>query len=147
RFTRDGLFLTFRFSPDGSQALLPGPNAVTLYHARSGAETQRLPAKWRWSDLAAFAPDGRSLAIGGSRKPLELWDLRTSTARALSQPMVPLCYLPDGSLLAVTSAAEEAGALVRWDFAGDRELARLGTVGGPAPFALAPDGKALALAR
>jgi WD40 repeat protein len=101
--------------------------------------------------MAAFAPDGQTLAIGNGTSPLQLWDLRTGQrTRIFSKPLVPLGYFPDGNLLWVACLEGDNVILKLWDVPHDREHARLGQIwNGPDSQyfpAILSDGKALATA-
>jgi WD40 repeat protein len=154
RFTLEGAFQGFRFSPDSSQVLLStAGEGIKLFDAKQGKMIRQILAKQPEFCLGAFAPDGRTLAIGGAAKPLQLLDLRTGkVARTLSTPLLPLRYLPDGNRLVVARFARQLGDfklwdLKLWDLRTDREQARLGQSGDERFIdALSPDGKALATA-
>jgi WD40 repeat protein len=155
RFTFKGVGHAIRFSPDGT-LLITGEGSDPVVDVSTGAKARRLPTtKKNQLAVAAFTPDGQTLAVGGPENPLQLWDLRTGqTRRTLSRPLLPLHYLPDGNLLVVLSF--EGGAPVHklWDVDKDQEHSPLGRF----PMddvalvrylflsALSPDGKALATA-
>ncbi len=145
-----GSLLRFPFSPDGTRVVLATRDGVNLYDVQTGAEVGRVPRPPGAEPLlaAAFAPDGQTLAVGDMKNPLLLWNLQAGQVRRrLSQPLLPLCYLPDGDLVVAAVKAEEKGpGFSLWDLRNDRERARLGVIIGLPYFALAPDGKALATA-
>jgi WD40 repeat protein len=152
RFTFDGLSSgAFQFSPDGTRVVLADTrtDAVKLYDAQTGTEVARVPRPQTGQGLplgVAFAPDGQTLAVGGTKYPLQLWDLQTGQElRILSQPLIPLRYLPDRDLLLVARPQENGRIFTLWDLRNDRERARLGGSELGLFYALAPDGKALAI--
>jgi WD40 repeat protein len=147
RFTPEGDFLAFRFSPDGTGVVLSREDGVRLLDAKTGAETRRIPTARGEMGFAEFAPDGHTLATGTATKPLQLCDLRTGRVRrTLSQPLVPLRYLPDNNLL-VALRPGEPRVLTLWDLGKDREHFPLGKVHGDMVFVdFTADGKALATA-
>src|SRR5262249_15112559 len=74
----------------------------------------------------AFAPDGKTLVVGGRDRRLHLWD--PVTGRELRQIEAPengvhsLAYSPDGKLLAGGCSAE---VVYLWDAASGQEVRRL----------------------
>jgi WD40 repeat protein len=158
RFTPEGHFQAFRFSPDGTGVVLSGKDGVRLLDAKTGAETRRIPTARGEMVFAAFAPDGHTLATCTATKPLQLCDLRTGRVRrTLSQPLVPPRYLPDNNLLVAVRPPDknlpaavrpgELGVLTLWDLGRDREHFPLGKVHAYVVFVdLSADGKALAAA-
>jgi WD40 repeat protein/tRNA A-37 threonylcarbamoyl transferase component Bud32 len=144
RFAVSGRFPTFSFSPDSTRLVLSSDDGVQLLDALTGKEIKALIAKQKAFCLAAFAPDGKTLATGNGQQPLQLWDLPTGTVRTLSKPLVPLCFVPDSDLLVVVSLGNPA-VYKTWDLQRDQEHLELGRAGDAFPFfALSPDGKALA---
>src|SRR5262249_19901114 len=115
-----GLFL---FSPD-SKTLVTAPSRAAgqrlkLWDATTGKERLALEV----SDLAeikvlAFSPDGQTLAVGGQKAIIRLWDTASGKEQAtlsghLAEIKV-LAFSPDGSTL----AAADANRTVRlWDVA------------------------------
>jgi WD40 repeat protein/tRNA A-37 threonylcarbamoyl transferase component Bud32 len=165
RFTCAGEPWSLRFSPDGARVIvwdngqtvrpLNGAPVVVrekglrLFDARTGEETGRLSAPRDEGVLAAFAPDGREVAVGDGTT-LRLLDVRTGEElRALDRPLLPICYIPNGELLFAArfdKKKEKNATLLLWDLRNDREHLRLGPLQKAPWFALAPDGKALAVA-
>jgi WD40 repeat protein len=147
RFTAEGYPLSFRFSPDGTGVVLLRKDGVWLLDAKTGAETRRILPAGDGAGFPAFAPapDGHTLATGTGTKPLQLCDLRTGRVRrTLSQPLVPLRYLPDNNLL-VALRPGEPPVLTLWDLGKDREHFPLGKVHLAMAYVdLTADGKALA---
>jgi WD40 repeat protein len=97
----------FAFSPDGSLlAVFDGDNRLSLLDVKTGTEVKRL--RWRGRlgaadgiNALAFAPDGRTLAVGSSDS-IRFYDLPTGRERGgLASPWVRcLAYSADGRTLA-----------------------------------------------
>ncbi|OAR24626.1 hypothetical protein A8W25_19835 [Streptomyces sp. ERV7] len=76
------------------------------------------------ASVVAFAPDGRSLAVGSSRGAVRLWDAVTGRSRPLARTdgaVSALAFTPDGRSLA---AGSEHGVRV-WDSASGRTRAQV----------------------
>jgi WD40 repeat protein/tRNA A-37 threonylcarbamoyl transferase component Bud32 len=146
RFKLEGLIFSFRFYPDGTRIVLWQEDGVKLFDAKTGAQTRRvLPGRNDFS-LAAFDPEGKTLATGGAGTLLQLWDLQTGAERrTLSKPLIPLHFLPEENLV----VWERPGDVKLWDLRKDQEKASLRRTD-YASFALSfaaltPDGKALGI--
>ena len=107
------------FSPDGGTLATLGrlkwlggqgnAQGVSLLDVTTGKERARLPERPGAVLALAFAPDGRTLAVGSADNTVRLWDVITRRERtALSQRARPavLAFAPDGRTLA--SASEDA---------------------------------------
>src|SRR5262249_45348326 len=116
-------------------------------------ESIRVELPDTWAHCLAFSPDGKAVALGGSRRVggrevglLALWETATGKERlALAAPAdraLAVAFSPDGRLLAT-------GGLVRqvplWDVATGRRLRSLAGHRGPVEaLAFASDGLSLA---
>jgi RNA polymerase sigma factor (sigma-70 family) len=127
------------FSPDGKTLAVAGPGAtVRLWEVFTGGRRvvlERRPvARPRTTgpsgtdlEALAFAPNGRTLAAGGSDATIWLWDL--ATGRELARltghrgPIRSLAFSPNGKLLA-SAGGVDTTALV-WDVSGRRPMANL----------------------
>jgi WD40 repeat protein/serine/threonine protein kinase len=156
-------------------AIGPADDGVRLWDVASGAERPPLPADYSSAVQTvslALAPDGRSLAAGGSNGVVRLWDLAAGTRRdplsasrqatrggpgwdALTRRPLPvversddvraLAFAPDGRLLAVVCAD---GTVQVWDAAaGEVRFLLPGGHEEAACAAFSPDGSALAVNR
>jgi WD40 repeat protein/serine/threonine protein kinase len=91
-----------------------------------------------------FAPDGKSLIIGGRRGALLVWDLVTGTESSFPQEQRAnvrgFAFSPDGKLMA-TSAND--ATVILWDLAQRKSVGRLAASGTAAvgPLAFSQDGR------
>jgi WD40 repeat protein len=144
-------------APDGR--LLAGAqrdDTIKLWDALSGREVHRLAGGPSPVRALAFAPDGRTLAVGGYGPPnwlgevettVHLFDVGTGQLRhRLSDPImsaVSLEFAPDGNSLLLRSADQ---TLVLWDVRTGQPLVRLPSSAShrARAAAFAPDGRTLA---
>jgi WD40 repeat protein/serine/threonine protein kinase len=165
--------LAVAFSPTGGLVATAGRDGkARLWELPSGAPRTTCPAETSPTQLnestcLAFAPDGRSLAVGesGHTITVSLWNLSTgkrqgrladaaslsagrrSPATAPSSgehglAVAAVAFSPDGATL---SAACSDGVIRLWDIAsGDLRLTFSGHVGAVRRLAFAPDGRTLA---
>jgi RNA polymerase sigma factor (sigma-70 family) len=101
-------------SPDGKRLLSVGPPGkggdrdVRLWDVAAGEELHQLgvaTAQWmQTSMLAAFSPDGRTLALAAADKTIQLWDVACGQERIRlsghTRAVVCLAFSPDGQTLA-----------------------------------------------
>lgn len=153
--------MSVAFSPDGKSVAAGGIESgsraggdtalgtvVSLCDVTSGQERITIRGPFADSCPVAFAPDGRSVAVGLERA-VKLYDPETGRERAelaSGTSYGPLClaFSPDGRRLA---ASTQDGEVVVWDLASNRELANLkahtrSVVG----VAISPDGRWVASA-
>ncbi len=97
------------FSPDGRRLLTASGTAYSLWEAGSWVERLRIPRSQTGSlpGVAAFATDGRLLAIARTRSTVQLVDPETGRELATLEAPDPqnvtgLEFSPDGRLLVVT---------------------------------------------
>jgi RNA polymerase sigma factor (sigma-70 family) len=161
---------TFFFAPDGQRILVCGPTkAAVIYDTVTGRQVQ----KFEFEDgvrSAAFAPDGRLLALDRGDGVVEVVELATGKVRRVfgqqetKTPVVrppggatgaggrgpvlgppglsSVAFSPDGRLLAYTGSK---GALMIWDVATGKTAAKFeGHQGAIGAVAFAPDGTAVA---
>jgi WD40 repeat protein len=113
------------FSPDGKMvaASQPGPAdgaRVVLCDVASG-RTLRVLEHHANVRCLAFAPDGKTLAVGMIDGNLALWDPDTGARRVLldaqNSPIFGLAYAPDGRTLVTMG---RTGGLKLWEVPGPR---------------------------
>ncbi|WP_289942129.1 AAA family ATPase [Streptomyces sp. S.PNR 29] len=96
----------------------------------------------------ALSPDGRTLAVAGDNRKVELWDLpgrrRAATLAGHTGAVRSVAFSPDGHVLAT---AGNDGTTRLWDLGGRRTTATLaGHTGAVQSVAFSPDGRTLATA-
>jgi dipeptidyl aminopeptidase/acylaminoacyl peptidase len=139
--------VNFAFAPDGATIATMQDWRVALRDTagRAGAPSfldHRGPAL-----ALAFAPGGRSLAVGGVEPDILLYDLGARGAgQALGMPIRfanALAFSPDGRILAASSYLDHE--ILLCDLAAGRERTRLrGHESSVTCLAFAPDGRSLA---
>jgi WD40 repeat protein len=137
------------FSPDGSKLLTlePEQDAARLWDSNSGALVGQLTTD---SIVAAFSPDGSTLATSLSEGAIQLWDGRTGAPkgeplRGHRGAISALVFSPDGAQLA---SASHDGTVRVWPIQspGEVELVVRGHEGEVRHIAFSPDGALLASA-
>lgn len=136
------------FSADGSRLAAVGDRFVTIW-SRNPAYHREVERQGETFHGAAFAPDGRTLALGAEDGTIRLWDLPEARERAVLRGHTGtvrcLAFSPDGKLL--VSGSQE-GRLLVWDPARGTRLRTLVKEGGSPirAVAFAPDGRTLGVA-
>lgn len=114
---------------------------VDLWNYETG---EKLGQFGRTGRSLALSPDGRWLAVAGSRRDVALWDVpRRELRRTLeiSQPVWAMDFSPDGRRLATCTWTNEA---LIWDLAGNAPPAKLrGHKGNVWSAIFSPDGKTI----
>jgi WD40 repeat protein len=141
------------FTPDGGGVAAVDQGGILLVSdVATGAPRLRhqLKVEFGFNFCATFAPDGRTLAGGGPRATVELYDVASGQKRQAlpghAGVVYCLAFAPDGKTLAAGSGeAQKAGAIKLWDTVKGRELRTLmGYEGHVQAVAWSPDGKMLA---
>lgn len=128
--------------PDLREVSALPPNNVALALSHDGLRLATLAGKWWWEKMpmegtvklwevasaqevralgsrrvaaAAFSPDGRFLAVGGSGD-LDLWEVHTGKKRTHGTHPTAIAFSPDGRFL----AAGTGKTILLWDVATDR---------------------------
>lgn len=143
-------------SPDGrivAAAVMGTLTPLLLWDSRSGKEIRR-SASLPFAASVAFAPDGKTFAVGGRNKQLEICETASGLCvRSLAckyrvpeppQELIDLpVFSPDGKRVAAVSMGY--GRLFWWDCADGRQLPPIaGPSKGLTSPAFSPDGKTLA---
>jgi hypothetical protein len=155
----DQPFFGLAFSPDGKALALCGQRGLELWDAANGDELRVIPstAPNNFFRLAAFAPDGRTLATASGDATVQLWEAATGKERRKfrvpvegapvnprfrhynSSPLTALAFSQTGDLLAVGT---QDGGIRLYDLAADQELPPLaGHQGAVRALAFTPDGR------
>jgi WD40 repeat protein len=150
RGVRNTAILTFAVSPDGKGiATVQRDGRVALRDATGGASTCSFLDHSGPALAMAFSRDGRSLAVGGAKGDIFLFDVEAGGAeRPLGIPIRSssvkgLAFSPDGQTLAASSYLNHE--ILLWDLAAGRERARLRGHASPViSLAFSPDGASLA---
>lgn len=154
------------WSPDGKVlASVTGQTGeVRLWDAAQGRELMKFQAEQGNYACLAFAPDGKTLAVGSYKRGekgeltggIGFWDVATGKAvRQLAhkapRAVTRLAFSPDGKTLAASEAwregdnADYVRAITLWDVAGGTVRATIREAY-PLGIAFSPDGAVLALA-
>lgn len=153
------LIKALAFSPDGRILAAGHTNGtVTFWDPATGRINACLPRE-RGADgssarppllgCLAFAPDGKTLAIGRVDGDVTLWDLGTNrhrlTFHAHDKPVTCLQYAPDGLSMATAATLDSIARL--WDSRSGSPLAVYhGHAKSVSTLRFAPDGRTLATA-
>jgi WD40 repeat protein len=150
RGVKNTAILTFAVSPDGKAiATVQRDGRVALRDATGGTSIRSFLDRCGPVLAMAFSRDGRSLAVGGAKADIFLFDVEAGGAeRPLRIPIryssvKGLAFSPDGQTLAASSYLNHE--ILLWDLAAGRERARLRGHASPViSLAFSPDGASLA---
>lgn len=136
-------------SPDSRMIATAGVRGVAFWNWREGKSEAETVADLAASRALAFAPDGRSLAVGGSDGKVRLLDTRSRQSRLLfedrSGAIRKLWITADGSLLI---ALGYGGDLKFWDWRSERLVEKIkGGAESILSVSPSPDGTMIALSR
>ncbi len=153
------------FSPDGKTLGYAFGVEVKLWDVADRKNTVMSVANWKYNDMpnhmptafrycissVAFSPDGKTLAAGGGRGWIGIWDVvtRKNTAAFAGglhdrAEVVSLAFSPDSKILA--SAGDFDRKIKLWDLAATKNIATFDWDNGSCvtSVAFSPDGKTLA---
>ena len=166
---RQGDVLSLGWSCDGRYLAAVGNGEGQIWDggpqdsAAIGYRAASQPASARYREIVvgggkglariAYAPDGKTLAIGCESGDVLLWETTTASVRAtlrgLNAPAVALAFSPDGAILAARSGdwkkPQDTGQIKLWGPRKGDFIADLPTEGHAVwSLAFSPDGKTLA---
>jgi RNA polymerase sigma factor (sigma-70 family) len=133
------------FSPDSKILALANPTTCSLWDTATGQALRSFPEARSAIVSLAFAPDGRTLAIGGHDGAIHLGDV--ATGRAARQPtghgdtIHAIAFAPDSKTVATGG---QDGMVLLWEAARGWDLRQLeGHTRAVRCLAYAPDGRTL----
>jgi WD40 repeat protein len=138
---------TVAVSPDGKMVATVSEETVCLWNLATGRLLRQLPAEDEDVFCAAFAPDGKILALGHQGEAITFWDPTTGkmTGRisVKNDRVNSLAFAPDGKSL--VSAGIDGNHLHLWDVTTRRELRKFAaTEERPHHVVFSPDGRTIA---
>jgi WD40 repeat protein len=105
-------------SANGKALARADGRCLFVWDVAAGAERQWAEADCGFNAVA-FAPDGKSLAVGDGNGLITLWDVKTAKVIGKFEghraPVAGLAWTPDGTVLASSSAD---GSVLLWDATG-----------------------------
>lgn len=136
-------------SPDSRTIATAGVEGVALWNWRDGRSVAENVADLGPSRAVTFAPDGRSLVVGGGDGKIHLLDTRSRRTKFLFEQrgdaIRQLWVTSDGSLLITLSYG---GSLKFWDWRRERLVEKIdGLVEAALAASPSPDGKSIAISR
>lgn len=144
----DGI-LSASFSPNGKLIMTITPKAITFWNVETGGRLHQETRANLSGTIAAFNPNGSTVAISTASFPHQLKILDANTGQTLRTFEVgqfsvgSLAFSPDGSTLAVGNSA---GAVSLWNPETGQQLRTLTQRGAFVDaIAFSPDGKNLAI--
>ena len=120
-----------KFSPDGNRLAVATDIGIWIYDAHTGAEITLIKVQPRGIQTAytiAFAPDGRTLAVGNwvLGGAVELWDTTGGNRLAILKEdmgsVTELEFSADGTMLICASWARRTIAYHMWEVTTGREI-------------------------
>lgn len=138
------------FSQDGNRIAAAGYDGVWIYDAHTGAEIDLLFGHKHEVAMAAFSPDGKTIASCSWGETIRVWDAQTFTPLHTIQPdaavvVTQIAYSPDSKTLAYNEFDDDESRVQLLNletFAPPRTLMRLSD--GVSHLAYSPDGKTIA---
>lgn len=134
-------------SPDGATLAATCDEGVRLWEMPTGRQGVVLQGASGRMNGVAFAPDSRTLAVGGADHAVRVWDVTTgrvcAVLRGHTSPVNSVSYSPDGETLATADSGPD-GTVRLWDVRAGR--LRAGFFAHPRPITalgFLPDGTAL----
>ena len=106
------------FSANGNLLAIATAFRLDIWDVKRLSRVHSLEIGVRSSESVAFAPDGRTVAVGGSRGQVELWDAISGTVVSKPGPPIEfdfvtaLAFSPDGGTLISTTARRNTVATV-----------------------------------
>ena len=151
------LFRDFAFSPDGKTIAAagfqyePARNLVVHYLTLTDAASGRPVRRGEWDERGdirgiAYAPDGKTVALGGTEEAVRLWDPVTGqqalTLNGHTGSVMRVAFSPDSKRVA---SASEDQTVKLWDsVTGQETLTLKGHTGSVISVAFSPDGLCIA---
>jgi serine/threonine protein kinase len=134
-------------SPDDTTVAVPGSQAIELWDLRAGTVRLSLVGPGATVTALAYAPDGKTLAVGDSNGFIQFWDTISGSAgarfQAEPQGVRALAYLSGGEVL--VSAGTGARDVKLWKV-GTQEMLQVlpETQNGIVALAIDPEGALIA---